>query len=246
MRVTSTINVGGSSSAVAFSPDGRLAYVTADDESYGSEEALKVIDVASHRVVHSFPIPPAPSIVTVDPKNGDVYVASDASDSFGGTGNTPASLEAIRATTGKVLATYGPADGEACDLSFNPKATLLYESFCASLGTGSTVPPMQVINTNTNSIESKIAIDGGSRGISISPNGKLVYTAADSNDGLYVISSSTKSIVGFIPVKTDSLLTILNLITIDKDGQYIYASTFSFGRYSQFFRIAVNGTASAV
>ncbi|MGA2293802.1 MAG: YncE family protein [Acidimicrobiales bacterium] len=242
MRVTSTINVGGSSSAVAFGPGGRMAYVVAGDGSYGSGEALKTIDVASHKIVHSFPIPSGSSMVTVDPRDGDVYVASNSSS---GTDNSPASLEAINAITGKVVATFGPGNGEACGLAFNPKATLLYESFCASVGSGSTAPPMQVIDTKKDSVESKISIDGGSRGIAISPNGKLVYTAVDKNYGLDVISSSTNSIVGFIPVATDSPISILNLTTIDSDGQYIYATTFSFGGYSQFFRIELEGKASA-
>jgi DNA-binding beta-propeller fold protein YncE len=238
-QIMGTINVGSSSTFVAFSPNGRIAYVGANDSSYRSDKALLSIDVATRRVVSSTSIGAGAQMIEVNPNGKYVYVASDSTS--GTEGDTPSEIQIIDTTKDRVIATLGPKDSQACGLALNPKGSFLYASFCSYDGTTvNSIPAMEVINTSTNSISSSIPIPGGSRGIVVSPNGQLVYSALDTSNGLEVINTSTNSIVGTIPVPKGSPLASLNLLSINSSGGHIYAATLGFFSNAQFISIALD------
>jgi DNA-binding beta-propeller fold protein YncE len=231
--VTGTINVGGSSAFVAFSPNGRSAYIGVDDPTFDSGKALIDIDVATEKIKWSVAIETGAQEIAVNPNGYDVYVASDVTSSSAG--GTPSEIQVINVREKKVIATFGPRDSVACGLSVNPKGTRLYASFCEYNGAVSQgIPPMEVFNTDNNSVISKIEILGGSRGIVVSPNGKYVYTALDTTYGLGVISASTNSLIGSIPVPNGNPLGSLNLVNIDLSGKKIYAATWNLFSDSSF------------
>lgn len=222
-RLTGTINVGGSSSYVAFSPDGRTAYV-------GVVDGLDFIDVATQKVRAEIPIEPNASLIAINPNGQSVYVVSDL-------------LQVIDVAHENVTATFATNSSNACGVTLNAKGTLLYESFCSALGTSANaIEPLQIINTRTNTVTSHVDISGGSRGIALSANGRILFTASDSQYGIDVIDARRHSLIGVIPVKVNYKYSLANLVEMSPSGRTLFAVTISFfGGSSQFSAIALPG-----
>ncbi len=217
-RVTGAINVGGSSSFVAFSPDGRTAFV-------GVDNGLDFVDVQLQKVTTQIPIQQGASLIAVNPNGQSVYVVSDL-------------LQVINVKQRKVVATLGASNSGACGLALNPQGTTLYESFCSTVGSSiRAVEPMQVIDTTTNSVTSQIPISGGSRGIAVSPSGNVVFTASDVRYGIDAFDARKHSLIGVIPVATGSKYSILNLVNIDSSGREMYTATYNFFRTASQFTL---------
>lgn len=221
-RVTGTINVGGSSSYLAFSPDGRTAYV-------GVVDGLDFIDVATQKVRAEIAVEPDASLIAVNPNGRTVYVVSDL-------------LQVIDVTHESVTATFATNSSNACGLTLNKEGTLLYESFCSAFGTSANaIEPLQIISTRTNTVTSHINISGGSRGIALSPNGRVLFTASDSYYGIDAIDARSHSLIGVIPVKVNYKYSLANLVDMSPSGRTLFTVTISFfGGSSQFSAISLS------
>ncbi len=73
-RLTSQIEVGGQTTDVVLSPDGRFAYVT-DSEVGSSTGYLAVVDLTSDKVTARIPVGSGPTGVAASPDGRTVYVA---------------------------------------------------------------------------------------------------------------------------------------------------------------------------
>jgi YVTN family beta-propeller protein len=218
-----SINVGGSSLLVTFSPSGLLAYV-ANLGGPGNDQ-VSVIDTSNRRIVDSIPISTPPELMVVNPNGKTLYAVSSpqttGNPSTGASVQVPSRLDAITIGT-KRVATVDQGNVFPCGLAITPSGGSLYESFCAGVSSPS-IPAMRVISTSTDVVAATIDIPDGGRGIAVSADGKVAYVATDSSVGLDVISTATNTVTSNLVIPSPSQLSILNTVNIDPRGGRIYA-----------------------
>ena len=239
-KVIRNVNVGGSSSTVVVSPDGRFLYVTTND-------ALKIISATTLTVVGSIPLSngfgAANSALSV---NGNtVYVATN--QSTGSSGSLDSQLDVIDVTDRKVLATIdqGKKINGPCGLVTSTTRSVLYESTCAAeSGAGEADLGLLIFDEKTNRFEAGIKLNGGFRGIALAPKGNVLYAANDELGGVDLIDVATRKLIEHVSVSTPTirtrfgpLKTGLYDLSVSRNGRYLYATNFTFTN---------NGTLSAI
>jgi DNA-binding beta-propeller fold protein YncE len=214
------INVGGSSSTVAISADGRFAYVTTTD-------ALKIIDTATQHVTGSVPLATgfAAGEMVVSPDGKTTYVATN--ETSGGE-NVDSQILVIDVVHRKVLATIDQTVSGPCGLVASASSPLLYEATCGdSSGDG-----LRVFNERTEMFERGIKLNGGLQGIALQPGGKVLYAASGYLGGLSLIDAATTELTGHEAISTptvelggQAVNPGLDDLSISSDGSHLYALT---------------------
>ena len=239
-KVIRTINVGGSSSTVAASPNGRFVYVTTNSE-------LNIISTSTQSVMASIALTNGFSAtnIAVSANGATVYVATSAS--LGPEGSVDSQLDVIDVTDRKVITTLdqGKQINNPCGLVTSPSVAKVYESTCAATSdAGEADLGLVVLDEKTNRFETGIDVNGGFRGIAISPNGEVLYAASEYSGGIDLIDTTTVKIIRHLSVSTPTVRTRvgplslgLEDLSISRSGRYLYASNFTFFK---------NGTLSAI
>jgi len=222
--VWGSVDVGGSSSLVAFSPSGLFAYV-ANLGGPGNDQ-VSVIDTSNRRIVRSIPISASPEFMVVDPNGNALYAVSGpqttVNPSTGASVQDPSRLESISIGKEKETASVDQGNVFPCGLAITPSGRSLYESFCAGVSSPS-IPAMRVISTSTDAVVATIDIPDGGRGIAVSSDGRVAYVATDNSVGLDVIATATNKVSSSVLIPSASQSSILNAVSIAPSGTQIYA-----------------------
>jgi|GEM_PF-2195400 len=235
---------------VAFTPDGKYAYVTGG--------TVNVIDVSTHMF-----IPPPISITP--PNNAGIAVSPDGKYVY----SADISLNIISTTTNQVVAGPISIGAAPLDISFTPDGKRAYIanendgtvsiidtetqqvigspiSVGAPGGGDVTVAPngkfayanqlglsnngVVIIDTSTNQVIGSPIVIGGEPGqIAFAPNGKLAYVVNTSPNSIAIIDTCTHSVVDTIPIATDYPTLYPLRIVITPDGKWAYVSIRSDG-----------------
>lgn len=188
--VVSTISVGNYPHAVAFTPDGKFAYVIEGTKCciWG----ISVIDTAADAVVTARPLDRLPLGIAFTSDGKFAYVPT----------HNPYSVLVIDTNTNEVKSTILspiPDEGFGEGIAITSDGKFAY---VANIGT----PPLvSVIDTATNTVVgSPISVAGNPRDVAITPDGKFAYVTTYSPDTVSVISTTTKSMVSTIPLPSIS------------------------------------------
>ena len=201
-RIVETIDIGSGAWNVTVSPDGRFAYVW-------STTGLKTVDLASGRIVASFPSQLVPQSVIISPNGTTMYIVTGAS-------SAGQSLVIFSLAKERSVATiHVPPKATAVYVALSRNGETAYESFIADF--------LRVLNPNSGKTEATIPQKEGIYGLALSPDGRFLYTA-ENGSGVGVIDTLTKKIVGQITVANPaSLLLSLGQLVISPDGRYLFA-----------------------
>ena len=222
LAVTASIDVGGGSDLVAFSPNGTVAYVAHADASTATGEAVSAIDVGDRRVGAAAPIAAFPQSLLVSPDGAVLYVESGVGADQDGP--LPAELQALSTGADKVIRTSDQGDDPPCGLALAPNGRVLYESFCESVTQPFSVPAMRVIRSSTGATIGTITIHDGSRGVAFATDGTVAYTADDTSVGLDVIDTATWTVTARIVVPSSRLqYPALSTIAVGPRSDQVYA-----------------------
>jgi YVTN family beta-propeller protein len=173
-KVSAPIPVGGSLGGVAFTPDGRHAYVTrskiADDNS--PDGTVSVIDTATGVVSATIDVA-APTGIAITPDGTHAYVTNNDGNQRSGW------VSVIDTATGKVSAPIpvggSPHGGYPSGVAITPDGTHAYVTYFA----GTNGDGLAVIDTATGVVSARIDLGKLSvaPGLAFSPDGTHAYVA---------------------------------------------------------------------
>lgn len=210
-NVATTIAVGKYPAGVALSPDGSIAYV-ADWAHYGESskgaDTVWVFDTATKTVVGQIGVGNEPHAVVASPDGRRAYVINNGNGVPGSSTMSVIDTAADSASVSTVIATI-KVGNEPIDVAVSPDGR---HAYVTDLYDGS----VQVIDTATNSLTTKILLGGPLGGIAVSPDGKHVYVA-DAQGAVAVIDAATNTLAGAIRVDG-----VPQSVTVSPDSSEIY------------------------
>ena len=184
--IVASIPVGSAPDQVAFSPDGRLAYV-----SNILSWTVSVIDTATLTVVTTIGgVGAGANTVCVSPDGSRVYVGSHWNG-----------VSVIDTSSNTVIANLplNSPNGPVVAMALTPDGTKLYVT--DRHHSSQTPNNVWVVDTATNSVEARIAVDAGfDGGLVVSPDGAVVYASAATNNTVLAIDTATNQIITAISV----------------------------------------------
>jgi YVTN family beta-propeller protein len=199
--VTATITTGTGPYGIAFSPDGKLAYVAVESQS-----KVTVISTATDKVINNITVGKSPHGVAISPDGKRLYVAN-----YGGK-----SISVINTSDTSKYTTIGTISGITSphELWISPDGSRLYVSTYQSNS-------VYVINTanDANTIVSTIT---GSKPyfISLDPSGSRLFVANYNGNNIQVYDALSLSLLSTISTAKGPLSPI-----ISPDGSRLYYVT---------------------
>ena len=173
--VVATVPVGNRPRQVAVTPNGAFAYVTNESDS-----TVSVISAATNTVVATVPVGAFPDAIAITPNGAFAYVGCSAS------------VDVIATATDTVIATI-PGVTFTGSIAITPNGASAYAL--------STLPPqgdVTVIDTATNTVTTSVHVSNAARGLAITPNGSFVYVTDQSFFRVFVLSTTTNTVVGSV------------------------------------------------
>ena len=208
--VVSTVKVGSQPWGVCVSPDGTKTYVTNNNDS-----TVSVINNITNTVIATIRVGSDPTGISVSPDDTKVYVLN----------NGTSTLSVIDATNDTVITTISLGiDGS--NLTISPDGKKVYVD--GDLKYINNI--IQVINTNTNTIEDTIAEAGygvAPYGLCINPDDSKLYVVNSMDNTVFVASTVTNKKINVINVGYDPVM-----ININPEGTKAYVSNFGDNKVS--------------
>lgn len=206
-----TISVPGDSTAIALTPDGRLAYVVNEFTS----DSVSIIDTTTNTVVGSpISVSSNPTGIAITPDGKHAYVSMGALA-------TGASVTVISTASNTVTNVIPLASGLiAYDVAITPDGTRAY----VGMGTA-TSGSVAVINTSTNLVVGPyIPVGDSPQSLAVTPNGLFTYVANFGSNSVSVIDTTAASVVGS-PISTGGAGHNPSAIAITPSGSFAYVAT---------------------
>ena len=185
--IVASISVGSAPDQLAFSPDGRLAYV-----SNILSATVSVIDTATLSVVATIGgVGAGANTVCVSPDGSRVYVGSHWNG-----------VSVIDTSSNTVIANLplNSPNGPVVAMALTPDGTKLYVT--DRHHSSQTPNNVWVVNTATNSVETRITVDAGfdGGGLVVSSDGAILYASAATDNTVLAIDTATNQIIMAISV----------------------------------------------
>ena len=220
---------GTTSSGIAFTPDGQLAYVLQMDKH---EDNVSIIDVSTNKIVKTVSINESPAGIAITPDGKFAYIAGDQHDflldiqtntlvkmierTMGGAARarialTPDGKFAYTADfdtykifiTDVTTNTMKPINTESriCDVAITPDGKFAYAVGDKNLC---------VIDTATNVVVNTVELGESLIGVAITLDGKFAYIGEVDTDVIYIVQTSSNTLAGTINLgaSANSLKTI--------------------------------------
>jgi YVTN family beta-propeller protein len=194
-----TVMVGGDPQGVAVDPDGKHAYAA----SY-ADNALRVIDTSSRRVVGSIRVGTNPRGVAVDPDSRHAFVTNYSEDS----------VSVIDTSSGKVI--HNVAVGA------NPTAVAIFPRDHYAFVTNYYGNSVSVINIAKLEVIGAVPVGARPDGVAIDPRGQFAYVTNSASNSVSVIDIHAQKVVRTVLVGRSP-----QKVAIDPDGRHAYVTNFA-------------------
>lgn len=179
--VTATIGAGLGPNAVAVTPDGRFAYVTNSFTS--APGTVSVIDIGARTLAAPIEVGSSPNRLAISPDGAFIYVTNFRS------WNVSVIDAAAHAVT-----TIIPVFGRPTGVAINPNGADLY---VVTLG-----GRVEIIGTDTDTLDAEFAAGDSPYGIATTRNGGLAYVANFGDGTVAVVDLATVSVTTSVTVGT--------------------------------------------
>lgn len=194
-----TVDVGGDPQGVAVDPDGKHAYAA----SY-ADNALRVIDTASRRVVGSIRVGANPRGVAVDPDSRHAFVTNYSENS----------VSVIDTSNGRVI--YNVPVGA------NPTAVAIFPRDHYAFVTNYYDNTVSVINIANFKVIGAVPVGTHPDGVAIDPRGEFAYVANSASNSVSVIDVHRQKVVRAVLVGRSP-----QKVAIDPDGRHAYVTNYA-------------------
>ncbi|GAA1266179.1 hypothetical protein GCM10009609_31680 [Pseudonocardia aurantiaca] len=184
---------------VAFTADGRRAYVSVHDEANRSPNSVLVLDTQTRAVIARIPSESYPFTITVSPDGRQVYVPNHDADLVSVIDT--ATNEVVR----KIRVKPNPHDA-----AFSVDGRRAYVANHAS-------NLVTVLNTKNGAILAEIPVGRSPHSISMSPDGSRIYVAQYDADSVAVIDPAAYTVTATIPVQREP-----QSVAFAPDGKHAY------------------------
>ena len=180
--VTATIPIDvGPPQFIAFSPDGRRAYVSVWDDAR-TIAAVSVLDTTSNAVVETIPVETRPFLAAVSPDGKWLYVPNHDNDS----------VSVIDTTTDTLVTNIAVAPNPHW-VAFTPDGSRAYTANHDS-------NVVSAIDTATNTVVAEIPVPTSPHSIAVHPTRPILIVATYDADSASVIDTNTNAVLTTIPV----------------------------------------------
>ncbi len=193
-----TVTVGGDPQGVAVDPDGKHAYVA----SY-ADNALRVIDTDSQKVVGSIRVGANPLGVAVDPDSRHAFVTNFSENS----------VSVIDTPSGKLI--------KNVPVGQNPASVAVFPRDHYALVTNYYGNTLTVIDSRDLKVVGVVPVGAAPDGIAIDPRGELAYVANSGSNTISVIDIHKQKVVRNVAVGRNP-----QKVAIDPDGRHAYVTNF--------------------
>jgi YVTN family beta-propeller protein len=193
-----TVIVGGDPQGVAVDPDGKHAYVA----SY-ADNAVRVIDTASQRVVGSIHVGANPRGVAVDPDSRHAFVTNYSENS----------VSVIDTASGKLI--------KNVPVGQNPGSVTVFPRDHYAFVTNYYGNTVSVINSANLKVVGAVPVGVHPDGVAIDPRGEFAYVANSGSNSVSVIDVHTQKVVRTVLVGRAP-----QKVAIDPDGRHAYVTNY--------------------
>ena len=194
-----TVTVGGDPQGVAVDLDGKHAYVA----SY-AENALRVIDTTSQKVVGSVHVGANPLGVAVDPDSRHAFVTNFSENS----------VSVIDTASGKLI--------KNVPVGQNPASVAVFPRDHFAFVTNYYGNTVSVIDTRSLKVVGAVPVGVQPDGVAIDPRSELAYVANTGSNTVSVIDIKDKKVVRNVLVGRSP-----QKVAIDLDGRHAYVTNFA-------------------
>ncbi|RXS80938.1 hypothetical protein EST92_16715 [Streptomyces sp. TM32] len=213
LTITGTIGVGPNPWRVAVSPTMPRAYVTNQNNGV-TPSSVSVIDLTTHTVIATIPIPGASNCigVVVSPDGSKVYVVNV----------NGSSVSVINTATNTITNTITGFGVNPVEIALNPAGSKAYV-------TNNLSTSVSVVDTATNTITNTIAVGNLPWGVAFSSDGTKAYVVNGGDGTLSVIDTASETVTATIPGPGSGLF---NNIALKPDGTRAYITNYDSGTVS--------------
>ncbi|MCI0417898.1 MAG: glycosyltransferase family 39 protein [Acidobacteria bacterium] len=205
LEMIAEIPVGKEPFGLAFSPDGRRAYI-----ANAQSRDVSVIDTKENRLIQSIAIPSElPVWVGVSPDGTYVYVTNERSDDL------TVIASASNSVVGRIPVGKGPA---GIVISLDSRY-----AYVANEGSND----VSLVDLQREQVVNTIPVGKVPQGITMSPDGVWVYAANFGSDSVSVIAAARNEVVAEISVGAGPVG-----LAVSPDGRFAYAGNFKAGSLS--------------
>ncbi|WP_369135934.1 Hsp70 family protein [Modestobacter sp. I12A-02662] len=181
-QVTATIPIdAGPPQFIAFSPDGRRAYVSVWDDAR-TIAAVSVLDTTTNEVVETIPVDTRPFLAAVSPDGQSIYVPNHDTDNV-----------SVIDTATDTLATN-------IEVAPNPHSVAFSQDGSEAYTANHDSNLVSVIDTATNTVRTTIPTPTSPHSIAVHPTRPLFIVATYDADSASVIDTDTDTLIETIPV----------------------------------------------
>lgn len=214
-----SINVGLQPIEVAFTPDGRRAYVTGSTDTWTGQGGVSVIDTATKTVVATVGNGAIPTGIAVSADGSIVYVSV-----YGRGDITPPSVLAVDTTTDAITAIGAGRFPAGVAVSLAGDRVYVLDTY---INEGDDA--VWVIDTSTKAVLAKVGVGMDPRGMVASPDGSHVYVL---NRGNGSVGSATMSVIDTDPgsATVNTVTAVVKVgnepvgLAVSPDGKRLYVS----------------------
>jgi YVTN family beta-propeller protein len=193
-----TVIIGGDPQGVAVDPDGKHTYVA----SY-ADNALRVIDTDTQKVVGSIHVGANPRGVAVDPDSRHAFVANFSENS----------VSVVDTATGKLI--------KNVPVGVNPASVAVFPRDHYAFVTNFYGNTVSVINMKSLKVVGTVPVGASPDGIAVDPRGEFAYVANSGGNTVTVIDVHTQKVVRSVVVGRSP-----QKVAIDPDGRHAYVTNF--------------------
>lgn len=193
-----TVIVGGDPQGVAVDPDGKHVYVASF-----ADNAVRVIDTRSQKVVGSIHVGANPRGIAVDPDSRHAFVTNWAENS----------VSVLDTASGKVIRTIG--------VGANPGSVAVFPRDHYAFVTNYYANNVSVINSSTLKVIGVIGVGVAPDGVAIDPKGEFAYVANSGSNSVSVIDIRAQRVARTILVGNGP-----QKVAVDADGKHAYVTNY--------------------
>jgi YVTN family beta-propeller protein len=184
---------------VAFTADGRRAYVSVHDEANRAPNAVLVLDTQTRAITARIPSESYPFTITVSPNGRQVYVPNHDADL----------VSVIDAGTNEVVKKI-QVKPNPHDVAFSVDGRRAYVANHAS-------NLVTVVDTKNGAVLAEIPVGRSPHSIAMSPDGSRIYVAQYDADSIAVIDPAAYTVMATVPVQREP-----QSVEFAPDGKHAY------------------------